>query len=54
LQINRPFRHPTPAADLGRKVRDATSPIAGAVLYTGAVPSLKKGDTIAHIGEIEK
>jgi hypothetical protein len=24
------------------------------VLYIGAVPSLKKGDTIAHIGEIGK
>jgi predicted deacylase len=38
----------------GKKVWDATSPIAGVVLYIGAVPSLKKGDTIAHIGEIEK
>jgi predicted deacylase len=38
----------------GNKIWDATSPIAGVVLYIGAVPSLKKGDTIAHIGEIEK
>ena len=38
----------------GEKVWDATSPIAGVVLYIGAVPSLKKGDTIAHIGEIGK
>jgi predicted deacylase len=38
----------------GKKIWDATSPIAGVVLYIGAVPSLKKGDTIAHIGEIEK
>jgi uncharacterized protein len=38
----------------GKKVWDATSPIDGIVLYIGAVPSLKKGDTIAHIGEIEK
>ena len=38
----------------GKKVWDATSPIAGVVLYIGAVPSLKKGDTIAHIGEIGK
>ncbi|SPE41828.1 Succinylglutamate desuccinylase/aspartoacylase [Candidatus Sulfopaludibacter sp. SbA3] len=38
----------------GRKVWDATAPIAGVVLYIGAVPSLKKGDTIAHIGEIGK
>jgi predicted deacylase len=36
----------------GRKIWDATSPISGVVLYIGAVPSLKKGDTIAHIGEI--
>jgi uncharacterized protein len=32
----------------GKKVWEATSPIAG------AAPSLKKGDTIAHIGEIGK
>ena len=38
----------------GKKIWDAASPIAGVVLYNGAVPSLKKGDTIAHIGEIEK
>jgi uncharacterized protein len=38
----------------GKKVLDATSPIAGIVLYIGALPSLKKGDTIAHIGEIAK
>jgi hypothetical protein len=36
----------------GGKVWDAASPVAGVVLYIGAVPSLKKGDTIAHIGEI--
>ncbi|HKE27830.1 MAG TPA: M14 family metallopeptidase [Bryobacteraceae bacterium] len=36
----------------GHKIRDVTSPVAGVVLYIGAVPSLKKGDTIAHIGEI--
>jgi len=38
----------------GKKVLDVTSPIAGIVLYIGALPSLKKGDTIAHIGEIAK
>ena len=38
----------------GKKVWDVTSPIAGVVLYIGAVPSLKKGNTIAHIGEIGK
>lgn len=36
----------------GRKISDAISPISGVVLYIGAVPSLKKGDTIAHIGQI--
>jgi len=38
----------------GRKLRDVTSPLPGVILYIGAVPSLKKGDTIAHIGEIAK
>ncbi len=38
----------------GKKIWDATAPIAGVVLYIGAVPSLKKGDTIAHIGEIAR
>jgi hypothetical protein len=38
----------------GKKVSEATSPIAGIVPYIGAVPSLEKGGTIAHIGEIEK
>jgi len=38
----------------GKRIWDATSPIAGVVLYIGAVPSLKKGDTIAHIGEVAK
>jgi predicted deacylase len=36
----------------GKKIWDATAPIAGVVLYIGAIPSLKKGDTIANIGEI--
>jgi len=38
----------------GKKVQDAVSPMDGVVLYIGAVPSLKKGDTIAHIGEIAR
>jgi predicted deacylase len=38
----------------GQKIRDVTASTAGIVLYIGAVPSLKKGDTIAHIGEIAK
>jgi uncharacterized protein len=38
----------------GKTVWEATSPIAGVVLYIGAVPSMKKGNTIANIGEIGK
>ena len=36
----------------GKKIRDAVAPVDGIVLYIGAVPSLKKGDTLAHVGEI--
>ena len=36
----------------GKKIWDATAPVSGVVVYIGAVPSLKKGDTIADIGEI--
>jgi predicted deacylase len=36
----------------GRVVFEATSPAAGVVLYICAVPSMKKGDTIANIGEV--
>src|SRR5579863_796475 len=36
----------------GKKIQDVAAPVAGVVLYIGAVPSLQKGDTIAHIGEI--
>jgi predicted deacylase len=36
----------------GNKVWDVTAPVSGVVLYIGAVPSMKKGDTIGHIGEI--
>ncbi len=35
---------------LGRKTFDARAPEAGIVLYICAVPSMKKGDTIANIG----
>jgi predicted deacylase len=38
----------------GKKVSDVVSPIPGVVLYIGAVPSLKKGDTIAHIGQVSQ
>jgi predicted deacylase len=37
---------------VGDKVFDVTAPVSGIVLYIGAVPSIKKGDTIAHIGEL--
>jgi predicted deacylase len=36
----------------GRKVYEAESPAAGVVLYICGVPSMKKGDTVANIGEI--
>jgi predicted deacylase len=36
----------------GEKIRDVTSPISGVIAYIGAVPSMKKGDTLAFIGEL--
>jgi hypothetical protein len=36
----------------GKEIWEATAPVSGVVVYIGAVPSLKKGDTIADIGEI--
>ena len=36
----------------GKKIADIASPVAGVVLYIGALPSMKKGDAIAHVGEI--
>ena len=38
----------------GDKVWDVTAPVAGVVVYIGALPSMKKGDTVAYIGEIVK
>ena len=35
---------------LGRTVFEARAPAAGVILYICAVPSMKKGDTIANIG----
>jgi predicted deacylase len=35
----------------GKKLADVVSPVNGIILYIGAVPSLKKGDNIANIGE---
>jgi uncharacterized protein len=36
----------------GRKITDVVSPVNGIILYIGAVPSMKKGDNIANIGEV--
>lgn len=36
----------------GRTVYEATAPAAGVVLYICGVPSMKKGNTIANIGEV--
>jgi len=37
---------------LGRQVQEITAPDAGIIMFIRAVPSLKKGDTIANIGVI--
>jgi hypothetical protein len=37
---------------LGAKIKDITAPVSGVIAYIGAVPSMRKGDTIANIGEI--
>jgi predicted deacylase len=36
----------------GKKLADVASPVNGVILYIGAVPSMKKGDNIANIGEV--
>jgi len=36
----------------GRKLADVITPISGIVVYVCSVPSMKKGDTAAYIGEI--
>ncbi|HET7873641.1 MAG TPA: M14 family metallopeptidase [Terriglobales bacterium] len=36
----------------GKVIYEATAPAAGVVLYICAVPSMKKGDTVANIGEV--
>ncbi len=36
----------------GRTIHEARAPVAGVVLYICAVPSMKKGDTIANIGVV--
>jgi predicted deacylase len=36
----------------GKTIQEATAPSGGVVLYINAVPSMKKGDTIANIGVV--
>jgi len=36
----------------GNTVSEARAPSAGVVLYICSVPSMKKGDTVAYVGEI--
>ncbi|HEX4594996.1 MAG TPA: succinylglutamate desuccinylase/aspartoacylase family protein [Bryobacteraceae bacterium] len=35
----------------GTKIWDVASPVSGVIIYIGAVPSMKKGDNVAVIGE---
>jgi predicted deacylase len=37
---------------VGQRIFEARAPVAGIVLYVCAVPSMKKGDTIANIGVV--
>ncbi len=36
---------------VGNKIWDVASPVDGVIIYIGAVPSMKKGDSVAVIGE---
>ena len=36
----------------GKAIFEAHAPVAGVVLYICSVPSMKKGDTVANIGEV--
>jgi predicted deacylase len=36
---------------VGNKIWDVPSPVSGVIIYIGAVPSMKKGDNVAVIGE---
>jgi hypothetical protein len=38
----------------GNVIEEVHSPAAGVVLYICGVPSMKKGDTVANIGEVGK
>ena len=37
---------------LGKTVLEARSPATGVILYVAALPSMKKGETIANIGVV--
>jgi predicted deacylase len=37
----------------GKRLWEAVAPSNGVILYIGAVPSMKKGDTVANIGEVQ-
>jgi predicted deacylase len=39
---------------LNRPLKEIVAPEAGTIMFIRAVPSLKKGDTIASIGVIKK
>ena len=36
----------------GKKIEDIGSPVSGVIIYIGAVPSMKKGDNVAYVGEL--
>jgi len=38
----------------GNKIEDVISPVSGVIVYVAALPSMKKGDTVAYIGEVAK
>ncbi len=40
------------AATFGKTVWEARAPSSGVVLYVCAVPSMKKGETVANIGVV--
>jgi predicted deacylase len=38
----------------GNTIWEAASPVSGVILYIGALPSMKKGDNVAYIGEVSE
>jgi predicted deacylase len=36
----------------GNRLHDVPSPVSGVIVYVGALPSMKKGDSIGYIGEL--